>query len=224
MKAVPFHCLRPVSEAFYAGPLASAEELALRLGEGAYLRDGGRAYFLYECVDAAGARTGIVAACPVAELAAHLTDAGATEGGAAGAPAVPDLDQALLDRIDALDAQEAPLELAHAPEPVLDIICAAARAGAPLFSLENGTARLRIWEVRREDSVEALRAMLDRVDAAPVRDAAARAVLAAASARRDAARAAGDYTGREPFNWFLAAITSTPGAPLPASLLMRALS
>ena len=65
-----------------------------------------------------------------------------------------------------------------------------------------------MWEVKREDAVAAIRAMLDQApEPTPADDPTYAAALAgAAQLLADEARAAGTYTGKEPFNFTVAAL------------------
>ena len=100
---------------------------------------------------------------------------------------------------------------------MLTIILSAAQTGQPLFALDGADgARLAAWEVKRRDSVEAIHAMLERMPALRLVSSQmqAEATVHAARTMRDRAQAADTYTGREPFNWFMAALVpeSTVGA------------
>ena len=84
----------------------------------------------------------------------------------------------------------------------------------------------RVWEVKREDAVAAIRAMLDQApDPVFAGDSAYAAALAGASQiLADEARAAGTYTGKEPFNFAVAALfpaaqVSGGAAQVPTGLL-----
>ena len=84
----------------------------------------------------------------------------------------------------------------------------------------------RVWEVKREDAVGAIRAMLDQAPEPALADdpAYAAALVGASQLLADDARAAGTYTGKEPFNFTVAvlfpAAQVSGGAPqVPMGLL-----
>ena len=198
MKALPFPCIRPaqdrVLEALPAmGSILSGND-ALRgaIVDGLMLKDPGAAYYVYECSGEPGRVTGVVAICPVGALAGG--DAVAT----AAARAIAEL-----------KVQPRPVSLAYEASPVMDIILGAAKEGASLYAVTDPAGIThRVWEIKREDAVAAIRAMLDQAPG-PVfaGDSAYAAALAGASQLlADDARAAGTYTGKEPFNFAVAAL------------------
>ena len=91
----------------------------------------------------------------------------------------------------------------------MDIILGAAKEGASLYAVTDPTGIThRVWEVKREDAVAAIRAMLDQApEPTPADDPTYAAALAgAAQLLADDARTAGTYTGKEPFNFTVAAL------------------
>ena len=107
-----------------------------------------------------------------------------------------------------LKVQPRPVSLAYEASPVMDIILSAAKEGASLYAVTDPAGIThRVWEVKREDAVGAIRAMLDQAPEPTPADAAYAAALAgAAQLLADDARAAGTYTGKEPFNFAIAAL------------------
>ena len=201
MKALPFPCIRPaqdrVLEALPAmGSILSGND-ALRgaLADGLMLKDPGAAYYVYECSGEPGRVTGVVAICPTSVLAGDKGDASADVAAAARA-------------IAELKVQPRPVSLAYEASPVMDIILGAAKEGASLYAVTDPAGIThRVWEVKREDAVGAIRAMLDQAPEPTPADAAYAAALAgAAQLLADDARAAGTYTGKEPFNFAIAAL------------------
>ena len=88
-----------------------------------------------------------------------------------------------------------------------------------------------MWEVKREDAVAAIRAMLDQApEPTPADDPAYAAALAGASQiLADETRTAGAYSGKEPFNFAVAVLFPTAqvsgGAPqIPTGLLTHQIS
>ncbi len=107
-------------------------------------------------------------------------------------------------RHDAVDALRAMLD-----QPVLDMIVGAATTSTPLYDFaDESGVRQTVWEVVRHDAVDALRAMLGTIPCAYIADGHHRAASAVKVARRmrEEARAAGTYTGKEPFNYVLSVL------------------
>ncbi len=191
MKALPFPCIRPaqdrVLEALPAmgGILSGNDALRGAIADGLMLKDPGAAYYVYECSGELGRVTGVVAICPVGVL----TDDNASSADAAAAARA----------IAELKVQPRPVTLAYEASPVMDIILGAAKEGASLYAVTDPAGIThRVWEVKREDAVAAIRAMLDQApDPVFAGDSAYAAALAGASQiLADEARAAGTHTGR----------------------------
>lgn len=224
MKALPFPCIRPaqdrVLEALPAmgGILSGNDALCGAIADGLMLKDPGAAYYVYECSGELGRVTGVVAICPVGVL----TDDNASSADAAAAARA----------IAELKVQPRPVTLAYEASPVMDIILGAAKEGASLYAVTDPAGIThRVWEVKREDAVAAIRAMLDQApDPVFAGDSAYAAALAGASQiLADEARAAGTYTGKEPFNFAVAALFPAAqvsgGAPqVPTGLLTHQIS
>ena len=219
MKALPFPCIRPAQDrALEALPamdsiLSDNEALRGAIADGLMLKDPGAAYYVYECSGEPGRVTGVVAICPVGVLTG---DDAASADAAAGARTIAEL-----------KVKPRPVSLAYEASPVMDIILGAAKEGASLYAVTDPAGIThRVWEVKREDAVAAIRAMLDQApEPAPADDPAyAVALTGAAQLLADEARAAGTYTGKEPFNFTVAvlfpAAQVSGGAPqVPTGLL-----
>lgn len=218
MKALPFPCIRPaqdrVLEALPAMGSILSDNEALRgaIADGLMLKDPGAAYYVYECSGEPGRVTGVVAICPVGVLA--------------GDGVIPADAAAAARAIAELKVQPRPVSLAYEASPVMDIILGAAKEGASLYAVTDPAGIThRAWEVKREDAVAAIRAMLDQAPEPTPADAAYAAALAgAAQLLTDEALAAGTYTGKEPFNFAIAAlfpaVQVAGGAPqVPTGLL-----
>lgn len=201
MKALPFPCIRPAQDRVLEalpqmGDILSGND-ALRgaIADGLMLKDPGAAYYVYECSGEPGRVTGIVAICPIGVL---VGDDAPSADAAAAARAIAEL-----------KVQPRPVTLVYEASPVMDIILGAAKEGASLYAVTDPAGIThRMWEVKRDDAVAAIRAMLDQApEPTPVDDPAYAAALAgAAQLLADEARAAGTYTGKEPFNFTVAAL------------------
>lgn len=219
MKALPFPCIRPAQDRVLealprmGGILSSNNALRDAVADGLMLKDPGAAYYVYECSGEPGRVTGVVAICPVGVLAID----GAT----------PDDATAAARAIAELKVQPRPVTLAYEASPVMDIILGAAKEGASLYAVTDPAGIThRVWEVKREDAVAAIRAMLDQApEPTPADDPAyAAALTGAAQLLADETRTAGTYTGKEPFNFTVAALFPAAqvagGAPqVPTGLL-----
>lgn len=222
MKALPFPCIRPAQDrALEALPamdsiLSNYEALRGAIADGLMLKDPGAAYYVYECSGKPGRVTGVVAICPVGVLTGSDEAAAARVDALAAARAIAEL-----------KVQPRPVSLAYEASPVMDIILGAAKEGASLYAVTDPAGIThRVWEVKREDAVAAIRAMLDQApEPAPVDEPAYAAALAGATQfLADEARTAGTYTGKEPFNFTVAvlfpAAQVASGAPqVPTGLL-----
>lgn len=219
MKALPFPCIRPAQDrVLEALPqmgdiLSDNDALRDAVADGLMLKDPGAAYYVYECSREPGRVTGVVAICPVGVLAGDgVTPADAT----AAARAIAEL-----------KVQPRPVALTYEASPVMDIILGAAKEGASLYAVTDPSGIThRVWEVKREDAVAAIRAMLDQApEPTPADDPAYAAALAgAAQLLANEACTAGTYTGKEPFNFAVAALFPAAqvagGAPqVPTGLL-----
>ena len=219
MKALPFPCIRPAQDRVLealpqmGGILSGNDALRGAIADGLMLKDPGAAYYVYECSGEPGRVTGVVAICPVDVLAGDgVTPADAT----AAARAIAEL-----------KVQPRPVALTYEASPVMDIILGAAKEGASLYAVTDPSGIThRVWEVKREDAVAAIRAMLDQApEPTPADDPAYAAALAgAAQLLANEACTAGTYTGKEPFNFAVAALFPaaqvTGGAPqVPTGLL-----
>lgn len=201
MKALPFPCIRPAQDRVLealpqmGGILSGNDALRGAIADGLMLKDPGAAYYVYECSGEPGRVTGVVAICPVGVLAG---DDMAPADAAAAARTIAEL-----------KVQPRPVTLAYEASPVMDIILGAAKEGASLYAVTDPAGIThRVWEVKREDAVAAIRAMLDQApEPTPADDSAyATALAGAAQLLADEARTAGTYTGKEPFNFAVAAL------------------
>ena len=222
MKALPFPCIRPaqdrVLEALPAmgGILSGNDALRGAIADGLMLKDPGAAYYVYECSGEPGRATGVVAICPINVLTGSDEAAAENVDALAAAHAIADL-----------KVQPRPVSLAYEASPVMDIILGAAKEGASLYAVTDPAGIThRVWQVKREDAVAAIRAMLDQAPEPTLADdpAYAAALAGAAQLLADEARAAGAHSGKEPFNFAVAVLFPTAqvsgGAPqVPTGLL-----
>lgn len=204
MKALPFPCIRPAQDRVLealpqmGGILSGNDALRGAIADGLMLKDPGAAYYVYECSGEPGRVTGVVAICPVNVLTGNNAAVAENVDALAAAHAIAEL-----------KVQPRPVSLAYEASPVMDIILGAAKEGASLYAVTDPAGIThRVWEVKREDAVGAIRAMLDQApEPVLAGDSAYAATLAGASQiLSDGARAAGTYTGKEPFSFTVAAL------------------
>lgn len=178
-----------------------AELLHERIDEGIYQTDPSMSYYLYELTQNGRTQTGVVAICSVDEydngiIKKHENTRAAKE-------------RDRIEHIRALGCQTGPIFLTYRDEPVLSFILAQVKTGQALYDFtdEEGVHQ-RVWEVRRPESVEALREMFARIPCAYIADGHHRTASAmrVAHEMRAAAQEAGTYTGKEPFNYFLSVL------------------
>lgn len=178
-----------------------AELLHERIDEGIYQTDPSMSYYLYELTQNGRTQTGVVAICSVDEydngiIKKHENTRAAKE-------------RDRIEHIRALGCQTGPIFLTYRDEPVLSFILAQVKTGQALYDFtdEEGVHQ-RVWEVRRPESVEAIREMFARVPCAYIADGHHRTASAmrVAHEMRAAAQEAGTYTGKEPFNYFLSVL------------------
>lgn len=178
-----------------------AELLHECIDEGIYQADPSMSYYLYELTQDGRTQTGVVAICSVDEY-----DQGIIKKHE-NTRAEKERDR--IEHIRALGCQTGPIFLTYRDEPVLSFILAQVKTGQALYDFtdEEGV-RQRVWEVRRPESVEAIREMFARVPCAYIADGHHRTASAmrVAHEMRAAAQEAGTYTGKEPFNYFLSVL------------------
>lgn len=178
-----------------------AELLHERIDEGIYQADPSMSYYLYELAQNGRTQTGVVAICSVDEY-----DNGIIKKHE-NTRAEKERDR--IEHIRALGCQTGPIFLTYRDEPVLSFILSQVKTGQALYDFtdEEGV-RQRVWEVRRPESVEAIREMFARVPCAYIADGHHRTASAmrVAHEMRAAAQEAGTYTGKEPFNYFLSVL------------------
>lgn len=172
-----------------------------RIEDGTLVEDRNLSYYIYELSWEGRTQTGIVAVCSVDEYEQGVIKRHELTR--------EEKERDRIEHIGALGCQTGPIFLAYRDQPVLDMIVGAAKTSTPLYAFtdEDGV-RQTVWEVVRRDAVDALHAMLGQIPCAYIADGHHRAASAVRVARRmrEEARAAGTYTGKEPFNYFLSVL------------------
>lgn len=178
-----------------------AELLRRRIEDGVYIEDGNRAYYIYELSWHGRVQTGITCVCSVDEYEQGVIKRHELTR--------EEKERDRVEHIRALGCQTGPIFLTYRDQPVLDMIVDAAKTASPLYDFtDDDGVRQRAWEVVRAEAVEAIGAMLAQVPCAYIADGHHRTASAMRVAReqRAAAQEAGTFTGKEPFNYFLAVL------------------
>lgn len=172
-----------------------------RIEDGTLVEDRNLSYYIYELSWEGRTQTGIVAVCSVDEYEQGVIKRHELTR--------EEKERDRIEHIGVLGCQTGPIFLAYRDQPVLDMIVGAAKTSTPLYAFtdEDGV-RQTVWEVVRRDAVDALHAMLGQIPCAYIADGHHRAASAVRVAQRmrEEARAAGTYTGKEPFNYFLSVL------------------
>ena len=193
----------PADQDMYAPEVYArgAELLHERLADGTFVEDRNLAYYIYRLAWEGHVQTGIVCVCAVDEFESGVIKRHELTR--------EDKERDRIEHIGALGCQTGPIFLTYRDQPVLDMIVGAATTSTPLYDFaDESGVRQTVWEVVRHDAVDALRAMLGTIPCAYIADGHHRAASAVKVARRmrEEARAAGTYTGKEPFNYVLSVL------------------
>lgn len=193
----------PADQDMYAPEVYArgAELLHERLEDGTFVEDRNLAYYIYRLAWKGHVQTGIVCVCAVDEFESGVIKRHELTR--------EDKERDRIEHIEALGCQTGPIFLTYRDQPVLDMIVGAATTSTPLYDFaDESGVRQTVWEVVRHDAVDALRAMLGTIPCAYIADGHHRAASAVKVARRmrEEARAAGTYTGKEPFNYVLSVL------------------
>lgn len=172
-----------------------------RIEDGTLVEDRNLSYYIYGLSWEGHSQTGIVAVCSVDEYEQGVIKRHELTR--------EEKERDRIEHIGALGCQTGPIFLAYRDQPVLDMIVGAAKTSTPLYAFtDDDGVRQTVWEVVRRDAVDALHAMLGQIPCAYIADGHHRAASAVRLAQRmrEEARAAGTYTGKEPFNYFLSVL------------------
>lgn len=193
----------PADQDMYAPEVYArgAELLHERLADGTFVEDRNLAYYIYRLAWEGHVQTGIVCVCAADDFESGVIKRHELTR--------EDKERDRIEHIEALGCQTGPIFLTYRDQPVLDMIVGAATTSTPLYDFaDESGVRQTVWEVVRHDAVDALRAMLGTIPCAYIADGHHRAASAVKVARRmrEEARAAGTYTGKEPFNYVLSVL------------------
>jgi uncharacterized protein (DUF1015 family) len=174
----------------------AAARAALRrmLNAGVLIRDEAPAYYVYRIADGEHVQTGLAAAAPVAAYETGFIKRHEFTR--------PDRELDRAHQIDAVNAQTGPVLAIHRRAPEFEALLEASTKAAPDCDVTVDDVRHTVWAVTDADTVEAISAAAEALDALYIADGHHRSAAAArvAAMRREANP---NHRGDEPYNAFL---------------------
>lgn len=168
------------------------------LAEGVFVREEAPRYFLYELTMDGRSQTGIVGCCAIDDYLGEVIKKHENTR-----------EEKELDRIrhvDRMDAQTGPIFLAYREDGAIKSIVDQVKRGTPLYDFAaEDDVRHRVWRVEEPGQEEAIRTAFERIPSLYIADGhhrAASAVKVGLMRRKEHP----DYTGEEPFNYFLSVL------------------
>ena len=174
------------------------ELLDSQIKEGIYVTDPDPAYYLYELTMDGRSQTGIVACCAVDDYINGVIKKHENTR--------EDKEQDRIRHVDATNAHTGPIFLAYRRQEELKRLVEQAKKEKALYDFvsEDGI-RHRVWKIGDPGMVKAVEEAFEKLPAAYIADGhhrAASAVKVGLKRREENP----DYTGKEPFNYFLAVL------------------
>ena len=175
------------------------ELLEKRMQEGIYQKDTVAAYYIYELTMDGRSQTGIVGCSSVDDYINGVVKKHENTR--------EEKEQDRIRHVDVLNAQTGPIFLAYRASEQIDRLVELRKSGKPPiydFTAEDGV-RHRVWEVKSLEKVEAFERLFEELPATYIADGhhrAASAVKVCLKRRKEHP----DYTGAEPFNYFLSVL------------------
>lgn len=174
------------------------ELLDSQIKEGIYVTDPDPAYYLYELTMDGRSQTGIVACCAVDDYINGVIKKHENTR--------EDKEQDRIRHVDATNAHTGPIFLAYRRQEELKRLVEQAKKEKALYDFvsEDGI-RHRVWKIGDPGMVKAVEEAFEKLPAAYIADGhhrAASAVKAGLKRRQENP----DYTGKEPFNYFLSVL------------------
>lgn len=168
------------------------------LAEGVFVREEAPRYFLYELTMDGRSQTGIAGCCAIDDYLGEVIKKHENTR-----------EEKELDRIrhvDRMDAQTGPIFLAYRHSGEIQAIVEQVKRGTPLYDFAaEDDVRHRVWRVEEPGQEEAIRTAFERIPSLYIADGhhrAASAVKVGLMRRKEHP----DYTGEEPFNYFLSVL------------------
>jgi uncharacterized protein (DUF1015 family) len=186
----------PLGSDPHGGEAYAAARAALRgmREAGVLVRDTEPAYYVYRISDGAHVQTGLAAAAPVAAYETGFIRRHEFTR--------PDRELDRAHQIDAVNAQTGPVLAIHRRAPAFETLLEAATAAAPDCDVTVEGVRHTVWAVTDDETVAAIGAAAEGLDALYIADGHHRSAAAArvAASRREANP---DHRGDEAYNAFL---------------------
>ena len=174
------------------------EMLDCQIEEGVYVTDPEENYYLYELTMEGRSQTGIVACCSIDDYVNGVVKKHENTR--------EDKELDRIRHVDATNAHTGPIFLAYRQNQELKALVAQVKEEAPLYDFVSEDAiRHRVWMIGARSMVEAVEAAFAAIPGTYIADGhhrAASAVKVGLKRREENP----DYTGKEPFNYFLAVL------------------
>ena len=174
------------------------ELLDCQIEEGVYVTDPEENYYLYELTMEGRSQTGIVACCSIDDYVNGVVKKHENTR--------EDKELDRIRHVDATNAHTGPIFLAYRQNQELKALVARVKEEAPLYDFVSEDAiRHRVWMIGARSMVEAVEAAFAAIPGTYIADGhhrAASAVKVGLKRREENP----DYTGKEPFNYFLAVL------------------
>ena len=155
-------------------------------------------YYIYELTAGNHVQTGVVGCASVDDYLGNVVKRHENTR--------PEKEADRIRHIEACHAQTGPIFLAHRPDPQLRRLLDIRKRSYPSYDFQGGDGvRHRVWTVYEGNVIEKIRNLFEKMDRIYVADGHHRAAAAVRIAQKRREKNP-DYTGKEPFNYFLSVL------------------
>ena len=155
-------------------------------------------YYIYELTAGNHVQTGVVGCASVDDYLGNVVKRHENTR--------PEKEADRIRHIEACHAQTGPIFLAHRPDPQLRRLLDIRKRSYPSYDFQGGDGvRHRVWTVYEGNVIEKIRDLFEKMDRIYVADGHHRAAAAVRIAQKRREKNP-DYTGKEPFNYFLSVL------------------
>ena len=155
-------------------------------------------YYIYELSAGNHVQTGVVGCASVDDYLGNVVKRHENTR--------PEKEADRIRHIEACHAQTGPIFLAHRPDPQLRRLLDIRKRSYPSYDFQGGDGvRHRVWTVYEGNVIEKIRDLFEKMDWIYVADGHHRAAAAVRIAQKRREKNP-DYTGKEPFNYFLSVL------------------
>ena len=155
-------------------------------------------YYIYELTAGNHVQTGVVGCASVDDYLGNVVKRHENTR--------PEKESDRIRHIEACHAQTGPIFLAHRPDPQLRRLLDIRKRSYPSYDFQGGDGvRHRVWTVYEGNVIEKIRDLFEKMDRIYVADGHHRAAAAVRIAQKRREKNP-DYTGKEPFNYFLSVL------------------